>query len=595
MRPYFLPIILLGFALSYTACTSAIKPENPPQPLIPSMGTIYHNQVGYEPQSPKLAFVQNESSTPLDWALISADGGVVKRGQTTPLGYSARADQSLHTLDFSGVTTIGHHYHLNVNGIQSATFKIGTSLYNTMKRDALSYFYHNRSAVPVDARYVGTAHARPAGHPKDHVTCFTGEDMWGAQWPGCNYTLDVTGGWYDAGDHGKYVVNSGISVWTLLNAYEKFGHDFQDGQSRIPEAGNKVNDILDEARTNIEFMLAMQIPEGQSAWVARRRQETGKPLELTKIEKAGGLVHHKVHAETWPGSSTYPHEHKAPRHLYPPSTGATLNIAAIGAYCARLWANIDPEFAQKCQRASERAFQAAKAHDDIFAYGNFDGGGPYGDEDYADEFAWVAMERGNTIAQQNRTLPDAPGFDRTAMLGHLAQGHKDIILAQADRFLDDIPNEPLHIPFAEDNYTWGSNSVLVNRGIVLGHAYLLTSKRKYRDGVVHIMDYLLGRNPLGQSYISGYGTRTFVNPHHRYWSHSLREGAPIVPAGVLSGGPNNDYMADPIAENQVGTCAAQTCWTDHYSAWTQNEVTINWNAPLFWVSAFLDATAEDQP
>jgi len=76
-----------------------------------------------------------------------------------------------------------------------------------------------------------------------------------------------------------------------------------------------------------------------------------------------------------------------------------------------------------------------------------------------------------------------------------------------------------------------------------------------------------------------------------YWSHKLRDGAPIVPPGVLSGGPNNDNMSDPIATHQIGKCAAQTCWTDHYTAWTQNEITINWNAPLVWIASFLDETA----
>ena len=34
-----------------------------------------------------------------------------------------------------------------------------------------------------------------------------------------DYQIDCVGGWYDAGDHGKYVVNGGISVWTLQNMF----------------------------------------------------------------------------------------------------------------------------------------------------------------------------------------------------------------------------------------------------------------------------------------------------------------------------------------------------------------------------------------
>jgi endoglucanase len=46
-----------------------------------------------------------------------------------------------------------------------------------------------------------------------------------------------------------------------------------------------------------------------------------------------------------------------------------------------------------------------------------------------------------------------------------------------------------------------------------------------------------------------------------------------------------------VARTMKGQCAPQTCWADDYRAFTQNEVTINWNAPLFWVAAWLDEPA----
>ena len=50
-------------------------------------------------------------------------------------------------------------------------------------------------------------------------------------------------------------------------------------------------------------------------------------------------------------------------------------------------------------------------------------------------------------------------------------------------------------------------------------------------------------------------------------------------------------MSDPVASEMKGKCRPQTCWVDDYRSFTQNEVAINWNAPLVWVSAFLDDTA----
>ena len=176
----------------------------------------------------------------------------------------------MHTGDFHTLQTDGEGYRLIVGSHESRPFTIQQHPHARLKYDALAYFYQNRAGVPILAAHVARPDlARAAGHPHETATCFSGADAAGVVWPGCDYTLDVTGGWYDAGDHGKYVVNGGISVWMLLNAYERAmarkgpGADaFADGKVSIPEAGNGVNDLLDEARYEIEFLLKMQIPDG---------------------------------------------------------------------------------------------------------------------------------------------------------------------------------------------------------------------------------------------------------------------------------------------------------------------------------------------
>jgi len=609
---YFISAI---FTFSLIACTAVEQSLNDKaaselaeniQPNIPPKGEIYLNQIGFETTGPKIAILQSASETPLIWSLLNDQGQSILEGKTEPLGVSPQAGQALHKIDFSNFVTDGDAFKLKIEDSLSPQFKIGAHLYKQMKYDALSYYYHNRAKDPIKAEFVGAAHARPAGHPDEIATCFSGTDEWGTNWSGCDYSLDVSGGWYDAGDHGKYVVNSGISVWTLLNSYEHFKTAFTDGAAQIPEAGNKINDLLDEARENIEFMLAMQIP-GDTILdtAAPGLQADNAPLSTQRIN-ASGLVHHKVHANDWPGDGVLPHEFKQDRFLYPPSTGATLNLAAIGAYCARLWRGIDDDFANRCLNAAQKAWSAAQANPDIYAYGNFNGGGPYEDISYNDEFYWAAEELWLTTREapyeiaakkyKAKTLElthaSQPSFNDTALLGHLSAQNRQNILRAAELILADMPKEPFNIPYYKKSYRWGSNSELANRGVILGHAYRLTGDQKYRNAVVHLMDYLLGRNPLGQSYISGYGTRQYFNPHHRHWAPSKRKDAPHVPPGVLSGGPNNDNMSDPIAKHQIGKCAAQTCWTDHYKAWTQNEITINWNAPLVWMSSFLDASAE---
>ena len=128
----------------------------------------------------------------------------------------------------------------------------------------------------------------------------------------------------------------------------------------IPENKNKVPDLLDEARWELEFELKMQVPAG---------------------EKLAGMAHHKIHDAKWTALSLGPHEDPMPRFLHPASTAATLNLAANAAQAARIWRAIDKAFADKCLKAAERAWEAAQGEPgDLRAERAGDGGGPYDDD-----------------------------------------------------------------------------------------------------------------------------------------------------------------------------------------------------------------------
>ncbi|MCR6646019.1 MAG: glycoside hydrolase family 9 protein [Terricaulis sp.] len=137
------------------------------------------------------------------------------------------------------------------------------------------------------------------------------------------------------------------------------------------------------------------------------------------------------------------------------------------------------------------------------------------------------------------------------------------------------------------SYVWGSNADLANRALLLALAYDFSGEARYRDEVINAMDYMLGRNPLDQSYVSGYGARPMTNPHHRFWAPSRDSALPPPPPGVLAGGSNFNRPADSVAERIYPQCHAQTCYADDIEAYSLNEVAINWNAPFFWIAAFL--------
>jgi endoglucanase len=575
------------------------------------------NQIGFLPDSAKRAVVASPSTKPLQWRVVDARGKTAAKGATTVVGPDAASGDHVHLVSFDSVTAPGT-YRIEIAGQTSRAFAVDAGIYAPLASAALNFFYQNRAGIPIEARFAGGAQwARPAGHPKEVAPCFKGADERGTVWPGCSYTLDVTGGWYDAGDHGKYVVNGGISLWTLQNLYERQAaagrFAFADGRARLPEAGNGIDDLLDETRYEMRFLLAMQVPEGTRAQVPVGSLQPGAKLTFSTID-ASGMAHQKVADRNWTSLPTRPHEDKEDRLLYPPTTGATLNLAAVAAQCARIWRSVDPAFAATCLKAAERAYQAALRNPQVYATSSFTGSGGYGDNDLSDELYWATVELWATTGEArygnalrgmpaHRAAVREPNWGNVAALGTItlasapgvpeaeASGAKAALVAAADGFLAEEARSGYRIPYATLAYPWGSNSSILNRAMILGVAHRVTGDARYRNGAVDAMDYVLGRNPLDQSYVSGFGARPLMNPHHRFWAKQLDATLPGPPPGVVSGGPNSTSMSDPVAAAMKGKCAPQRCWKDEIGAYALNEVAINWNAPLLWVASYLDGNA----
>lgn len=603
--------ITIEFDDIYLSDPQYTKPVIPPPEPLP---IVRVNQIGYLPNANKRATVVSSSGSPLDWKLNDASGAVIVTGKSTPKpGIDAASGDAVHIVDFSSVTKTGTGYTLVVNESGknniSHPFDISETIYSKLRKDAYSYFYQNRSGIAIEAQYIDRPDlARAAGHKPDVA----------ATWPGLgqdNYTLDITGGWYDAGDHGKYVVNGGISVWTMMMQYERAlavnkTAQFADGTLRIPEKSNGVPDILDEARWQLDFMLKMQVPEGHST---------------------SGMVHHKIHDSTWTALGVAPIEDKKTRFLRPVSTAATLNLAATAAQAARIWKTIDPAFSAKCLTAAEKAWVAAVAHPDVYAPLHKTGGGPYNDSYVLDDFYWAACElyvtTGNDVyytylkcsphylempttlgTGEDKGLTGCFTWGSTQGLGTitlaLVKGKlsetevtkaRNAISAAADKWLAIAESEGYLVPIkpGPDGYPWGSNSFVLNELLVMALAREFTSNNKYLNGVAEGLDYLLGRNANDQCYVTGYGERPLLNPHHRFWAFQSNPKYPKPPLGAISGGPNSG-LQDPWVQGSgwKGTgpnaIPPAKCFMDHIESWSTNEVTINWNAPLAWVTAYLD-------
>ena len=578
---------------------------------------ILTNQVAYFPERTKQATLLCTDKSPQSFEVIDSSGKSVYSGESSYFGVDEDSGDTVHILDFSELRDEGTYHIEAANGAVSRDFAVGgKDSYSAMLYDALNYFYQNRSGIEIKSEYITSGDknslARAAGHPSDMAEI---EQTWG--YSGTSGSIDVTGGWYDAGDHGKYVVNGGFSLWLMQNQYEfakqnGFADAYADGTMYLPENSNGYPDLLDEARFEMEWMFKMIVASGDCK----------------------DMAYHKAHDETWTGLGVAPADDDKKRIVKPPTTAATLNLAACAAQASRLWKGIDDDFSALCLENAEKCYRAAKKHPDMYApLDESQGGGAYGDDDVKDEFYWAAMELYITTGSEEY-LDDAEasdyylsvpvtmsGGESVGAAGSFDWGHVGALAnlsaalnpdrfedddkesiskafkSAADTFLDMEKKQGYGLPYAQSTisyndsgkgYIWGSNSVVADNSVVLAYAYMLTGDTAYLDGVCGGLDYLLGRNAMDQSYVTGYGTHSTENPHHRYWSNQIDAAFPKAPCGVLAGGPNSG-MEDPWVRGsgwKKGQIAPQKCYLDHIEAWSVNECTINWNASLAWLVAF---------
>ncbi len=566
------------------------------------------NQVGYLPDGPKRATVVTDSAQPVSWELKDPSGAVVASGTATPRGVDEASQQRVQTIDFSEVSLSGRDFTLTADGETSHPFDIRPDLYAQLRSDSLQFFYLQRSGLAIDGSLVGQQYARPAGHLQ--IAPNQGDFSVPCQPGVCDYRLDVSGGWYDAGDQGKYVVNGGIAAYQLMSIAERsktaataqLGDALADGSLRVPEHGNRLPDVLDEARWEIEFLLRMQVPAGQ-------------PL--------AGMAHHKMHDREWTALPTLPHLDAQLRELHPPSTAATLNLAAVAAQCARLYVSYVPRLATRCLTAARTAYAAAQANPARFASPSDGvGGGSYSDGDVSDEFYWAAAELYLTTgeAEYLRDLTASPhhtssavfqqtgfGWPQTAALARLdlatvpsalpdRERVKQSIIDAAEMYLSLAEGQAygLPLPGAPWAYFWGSNSNIINNAVIIATAYDLTRSARYRDAALSAMDYIFGRNALNHSYVTGWGERNPRFLHHRWYATDAASTLPPPPAGTLTGGANAQ-LNDPFANQLLGGCAPQMCYVDDAQSFSTNEPAINYVSALAWMASFLADQGDPTP
>ncbi|MCU0417090.1 MAG: glycoside hydrolase family 9 protein [Cytophagaceae bacterium] len=539
------------------------------------------NQIGFFPNGEKIAVVNGGNGSTFE--VISEDGSqVFYIGNLSTAVSWAPSGEIVKTANFSSFTTPGR-YKIRVNGLAnpSYSFVISDKIYNTIEKAAIKMYYYQRASTALPAQYAGTW-ARAAGHADVSVLVHASAATVSRP---TNTIISSPKGWYDAGDYNKYIVNSGISTYTLLAAYEHFTPYFDTLSLNIPENNNALPDILDEVLWNLEWMLTMQDP-------------------------ADGGVYHKLTNPNFDGT-VMPANATAARYVVQKSTAAALNFAAVMAQAARVFSKFEaqkPGFSSQCIAAAIRAYQWALNNPAVYYVQstlnvNFNpdiNTGEYGDNNVSDEFNWAAAELFVTTknpsyyADYSPTMwADTPSWPGTNMLGIISLNHyrkqiytvvdttvlRNRLLSTANNLRNHATSTSAYkIAMGGNNnqFNWGSNSIAANQSLVLLQAFYYTKDSSYLRAAIGNMDYLLGRNPLNYCYVTGFGTKSPVNPHHRPMEAD-NILAPIP--GYLVGGP---YPGQPESGCSYPSTLPALSYTDLTCSYSTNEIAINWNAPLVY-------------
>jgi endoglucanase len=534
--------------------------------------SIRYNQVGYLIGRDKTINITSPVNfVPLDYTIKNESGTTVKTGVTSNPTFWSDAQEYASIIDFSEIDTQGK-YTIDVEGKKQA-FTISDNVYDDLSLTALKYFYYNRASTAITTQHGGTW-ARTSGLPDTQVRVHSSAAT--AARPS-GTIISAPKGWFDAGDYNKYIVNSGISTYTLLAAFEHYKSYYQSKNLNIPESGNNLPDLLDEVIWNLDWMLDMQDPN-----------DGGVYHKLTGLNFSGRIM---------------PNRYTATRYVVRKSTSAALNFAAVTAQASRIFANYEtekPGYSKLLRDAAKGAYAWAKANPTNY-FTNPTGvrTGEYGDRNVTDEFQWAATELFITTKEEqfkndiniNSINNGVPSWQSVGSLALFSMSHHatsllnelNLSLAQsklletANHIKTKINGSPMKIGMEGNDYVWGSSSVAANQIMYLIQAYEISKDESYLKVAYIAIDYLLGRNGTGFSLISGFGDVTPVKPHHRI-SDADGISAPIP--GMLAGGPqpgqqdNCSYPSNTSAKS----------YSDTWCSYSTNEVTINWNAPLAYVT-----------
>lgn len=568
-------LILFGVAFAMVACTSATRQKNVEVRL---------NQVGYYPNEEKAIVI--EGVYPEGMIQVKdKDGKTVLEPTKIRKAVAPWGNKIRYVVDLSDLKEEGQ-YDVCVAGTK-VPMTISNKALHDISVASLKLFYLIRSGVPIEKQYAGE-YARPLGHADTNVLIHSSAAT-KSRPEGTVISSPL--GWYDAGDYNKYVVNSAFSIGLMLGVYEQNKVYFDQLNTNIPESDNQTADFLDEMMFNMKWLLTMQDPDD-------------------------GGVYHKLTTPNFEGF-VMPADCKQPRYVVAKSVTGTLDFAAVMAQMAHLMKDNKDymDFSKQATIAAEKAYQWAVANPNAFYqqsemnknYKPEVNTGEYGDGNANDEFFWAATElykltgKAQYLQEARRLIPNdylVPSWGNVSGLGmlawltadqpELAEVAKKALKRCCDEYIKGVDTSSFQAPYGmrEKDFGWGHLSErCCGMGISLLFADRYVEKGKYHRFALENVDCLLGRNALGYCYVTGFGQKSPMHPHHRI---SEADGIEKPFPGMLVGGPNPGQQ-DKMENLTYPSGLPDESYTDNMASYASNEIAINWNAALVGLLCWMDA------
>ncbi len=522
---------------------------------VPADASIRINSLGYTPNGIKKATLLNSLAK---FKIIDAQNHKnVFKGTALETYYQPDVAQQAFIADFTELTQAGTYYLKSQNGVCSPIFTIGKQVYDSAFYTAMRGFYLWRCGTEVMGVHMNDTFKQEACHLNDGWLDYT---EFG------NQQKDGTGGWHDAGDYGKYTVNSGITMGLLFFAWNCFESKLKTFSLDIPNTANELPDFLKELKWETDWLLKMEYPD-TSGKVSHK---------LTRLNFSGFIM---------------PNQDLEQRFFAAWGTSATAHFSAVMAQAARYFKPYHAAYAQTCLDAAMRAYRCLQNNPEYkkWKQTEFSTGG-YQTHD-ADARLWAAAELWETTGNlhyltdfESRITKTAPAVDlnwdwqNVKNLGVFTyllsqkEGRNETLKKQLTESLFQIADSIVWYsdtdvygrPF--NMYYWGCNGTVARLSSNLYVAFALSGKQKYKNANDQIVAHLFGRNYYGRSYVTGLGINPPLHPHDR------RSGA--------------DNSIAPWPGYLVGGGHTVSDWIDEEASYSHNEIAINWQASLVYTLAF---------